>query len=359
MIVCTVTMAVVTVTRIITLQHQAATILIAIGQGLNGIATSVTMCIPTVVSKTWFKVTERTTATAVSALAAALGAAAAYLFGPLTVSMPKLNGTSVILNETDTSLIESQMMKLHYTSFGFAIFLMLCCIVYLPSAPKTAPSKTASTGRYGLKEGITKLVKNPSVWILASMYSIPVGFYGNLSSILDVVLSPYGVSQTDAGWMNFYGSISGVVCGIALGRFADHVQKKTKLFITVLYICVAVDFSLFTCMCVDILPKSKEAFYATVIIGNALISSSMPLFLEITCETAYPVGEGVIAGFLGMIVNLGATIFMCIELIPNIETGWANWALVGVYILAVPLMALHKAEYKRMDIDMIKDKSVL
>lgn len=55
--------------------------MIAIGQGLNGIATSVTMTIPTVVSKTWFKVTERTTATAVSALAAALGAAAAYLFG--------------------------------------------------------------------------------------------------------------------------------------------------------------------------------------------------------------------------------------------------------------------------------------
>ncbi|XP_045170160.2 solute carrier family 49 member 4-like isoform X1 [Mercenaria mercenaria] len=358
MVVCAATMAVVTAMRIVTLKSEIATILIAIGQGLNGIATSVTMCIPTVVSKTWFKVTERTTATAVSALASALGAAAAYLFGPLTVSMPKLNGTEVLLNETDTSLIKSQMMKLHYISFGFAILLMLCCVIYLPSAPKTAPSKTASIDRYSLKVGIIQLVKNPSVWCIAAVYSIPVGFYGNWSSILDVILSPYGISQADAGWMNFYGSIGGVICGVLLGRCVDHFQKKTKIIIVMLYICAAVDFALFTCTCVDIRPKSKGVFYTTVILGSMIVSSSMPLFLEMTCETSYPVAEGVTAGFLGMIVNLGAAVFMCIELIPNLDTGWANWALVGVYIVAVPLMTFYKAEYKRVDIDIVTDKSI-
>ncbi|XP_060602799.1 solute carrier family 49 member 4-like [Ruditapes philippinarum] len=357
MIVCTVIMVLSSTSRIITLHKRIATILIAIGQALNGIANSITLCTPTVVSQTWFRATERTTATAVSTLAFALGAAAAFLFGPLTVSMPKLNGTEILLNETDVSLIESQMMDLHYMSFGLSIFLMLCCIIYLPSKPKTAPSKTANIDRYSLKVGIGKLLTNPSVWCIAAVYSIPVGFAANLASILDVVLSPFGISQADAGWMNFYGSIGGVVVGILLGRFVDRIQRITKTIIVLLYICAAVDFTLFTLMCVKILPHSKVAFYATIIIGSIITNSSMPLFMEITCEASYPVAEGVTAGFLGMMINLGATAFLSVELIPNVDTGWANWALVGVYIAAIPLMMCYKAQYKRIDIDIITDLS--
>jgi hypothetical protein len=44
----------------------------------------------------------------------------------------------------------------------------------------------------------------------------------------------------------------------------------------------------------------------------------MPLFMEITCEASYPVAEGVTAGFLGMMINLGATAFLSVELIPNV-----------------------------------------
>jgi len=53
--------------------------------------------------------------------------------------------------------------------------------------------------------------------------------------------------------------------------------------------------------------------YASVILANVAISSGSPLFIEVTCETAYPVGEGVISGFLGMIVNFGAAAFLVID----------------------------------------------
>lgn len=59
-------------------------------------------------------------------------------------------------------------------------------------------------------------------------------------------------------------------------------------------------------------------FYLSVILGTVLVMCCMPLFLEITCETSYPIAEGVTTGFLGMVVNIGATVFMCIELIPHL-----------------------------------------
>ncbi|KAL4237957.1 Solute carrier 49 member 4 [Mactra antiquata] len=316
MIVCTVTMVMTSLSRIITINHRIATILIAIGQGLNGLSTSITMTIPCVVSQRWFKVTERTTATAISALSATLGAAGAFLL-----------------------------------AFGVSVFLAVCCIIYLPSKPHHAPSKSETISKYSFNEGVRKLLRTPAMWHIAAVYAIPMGFYGNWSSILDVVISKFGIKQDEAGWMSFYGGLAGVAGGLFMGRMADYFKRKMKIIVIILYTLTTAMFTWFTCMCTNIIPPSKWAFYTTLIMSNIFISSSSPLFLEMSCETSYPIAEGVTAGFLGMAVNLGATVFMCVELVPNIDTGWANWALVAVYILSIPALVLFKAEYRKVDID--------
>ena len=39
----------------------------------------------------------------------------------------------------------------------------------------------------------------------------------------------------------------------------------------------------------------------------------MPIFLEITCDMSYPIAEGITSAFLGLIVNLSASIFLLID----------------------------------------------
>ena len=59
-------------------------------------------------------------------------------------------------------------------------------------------------------------------------------------------------------------------------------------------------------------------YYISVILSYTLITTSMPLFMEITCETAYPIGEGVTGGFLCMMSNLGAAIVLAFSQIQSL-----------------------------------------
>jgi len=54
-------------------------------------------------------------------------------------------------------------------------------------------------------------------------------------------------------------------------------------------------------------------FYASVIAGSTTVSATSALFIEMSCDNAYPVGEGLVSGFLGMFVNFGAAVFLAID----------------------------------------------
>ncbi|XP_052271038.1 solute carrier family 49 member 4-like [Dreissena polymorpha] len=350
MLVCNGAMFLTAATRVITMQHAWATVLLAIGQGINGLATTVTMSMPAAVSNTWFGLSERTTATAVSVLSAAMGGAAALL-GPLTVDMPQMNNSIIMANQTDLAGIQQQMRHFNYETCGVTVLLLFCSVVYLPSKPEKAPSRTAHSERFGFTAGIRHIFKNPSMWLIAAMFALPIGFFGNWLSFLDVILNPFEIAQAEVGWISFYGSVCGVAGGILLGRFADMYKKKMKWILVALNIIVIADFGWFSCMCVNLLPYSKAAIYVSVIAGAAIVGAAGPLYLELGCETAYPVGEGMVAGFLGMVINFGSAVFLLVDQAYAQDTGWTNWALVGVYTAAVPILILFREKYTRVDID--------
>lgn len=105
-------------------------------------------------------------------------------------------------------------------------------------------------------------------------------------------------------------------------------------------------------MCNDILPRSTATLYVAAISAGTLTTASIPLFIEIGCEASYPVAEGLTSGFFMMIINLSATVFLLINLIPDIGTAWMNWWLLGVFVAIVPLIVLFKVKYQRVDIDL-------
>jgi len=43
------------------------------------------------------------------------------------------------------------------------------------------------------------------------------------------------------------------------------------------------------------------------------VSATSALFIEMSCDNAYPVGEGLVSGFLGMVINFGAAVFLAID----------------------------------------------
>ena len=117
---------------------------------------------PPLVSNTWFPANERTTATAIGALATNLGAAMSFFIGP---SMVPIDSVSNSFKNSERNLsdkyihfIETRIMDYFYVQLGFAAFLFLCVIVYFPSKPPLPPSMAAlnkKTTEINYKEGFT------------------------------------------------------------------------------------------------------------------------------------------------------------------------------------------------------------
>ena len=350
-LVCYGCMVLTTVSKIITMETYPATILIGIGQIFNGIANSVTGAIPPVVSEVWFPLNERTTATAIAALAAGLGSATTFIIGPLAVSSPVMNGSVILFNETNISTIRTQIKHLNFAMFGVCSIILFICIVYLPAKPPTPPSVTAASDRYGFKEGILNLMRRPNMWYIGAMYGVSMGSFGSWASVLNIILHPLGISQAEAGWMVFSGCIGGVLGGIAMGKIADIFKRRMKVLLVIDFILVVICVGWFTFQCNDILPRSTTMLFVAAIGLSVFFNAITPIFIEMACEVSYPIAEGLTSGLLSMFINFTATIFLLINLIPNIGTAWMNWWVTGVPVVTVPLLLMFRVKYQRVDID--------
>jgi uncharacterized membrane protein len=58
--------------------------------------------------------------------------------------------------------------------------------------------------------------------------------------------------------------------------------------------------------------------YVTITTATTAINSAVPLLFELSCELAYPIGEGSAAGVLTLISNFCGLLFLAVFSFPNI-----------------------------------------
>ena len=139
-------------------------------------------------------------------------------------------------------------------------------------------------------------------------------------------------------------------------RLADRLGAL-KLLIIMLFIVATAGSLIFTLMCINIIPKSISLFYVTSVLVGSCINGSVPFFYELAVECSYPVGEGLNTGAMTFSNNIFAIIFLSLPLIPHIGISWMNWFLVASCIVCLPAMIIFKEQYRRLEIDLVENKS--
>ncbi len=199
------------------------TVFIYIGHLIAMLPSFIANGAPPLVSSTWFPPNERTTATAIGALAANFGGALAFFIGPSMIPRTLDNSENDKLNLTDKDvrLIEVGLMDYFYLQTGIAAFLFLCVAVYFPAKPPLPPSKAAlqrKTTEIGYVEGIKMLISNGSYWLLVFVFAGSFGIYFGWTSVLDLAVQPFNISEKISGWLGTGGSLAGIISGIIIGR---------------------------------------------------------------------------------------------------------------------------------------------
>ncbi|XP_059165974.1 solute carrier family 49 member 4 homolog [Physella acuta] len=355
--------------RVITSDPFPATILIHIGQFFCGVGGPVSMGSIPAISATWFPPKERVSATAISACINTLGVAVPFVVGPALVYTRPPNATkasmtfgkkhndvmidlSSLANVTERIKEERQEIMVYmYYQCGACVLLLLLFLIYFPEKPPHPPCPSAVVHRENYWTGLWSLRKKGHFILLSVIYGVSLGVLNNWSSVLNVNLDPFGIEEDEAGWIGFYATIGACVGTLVIGKFADHFARSMKLFILVTFLLGAACFVVFALVLIKVIPFSSAVLYVTVIGGNTLINAAVPIIYELGCELAYPTSEGAANGLLTLLNNLGGLIFLAIFFIPNVGTMWMNWTVIGSIIVCLPMIAVLKSRFNRLEVD--------
>jgi MFS transporter, FLVCR family, MFS-domain-containing protein 7 len=191
---------------------------VVFGQILIGFSQPFVLAAPTRYSNLWFSDRGRVTATALATLANPLGAALGQLIGPFWASTSKNAG-----GIPDLVL---------YTSLLSTVATLPS--PFLPRGPPTPPSATAANEHLSLSQAWKALPKNGSFWLIFFPFSVYVGFFNAVSTLINQFLYPYGFSETDAG-------IAGAVLifvGLGASAVVSPIVDRTKAYLLTIKVLV-------------------------------------------------------------------------------------------------------------------------
>jgi MFS transporter, FLVCR family, MFS-domain-containing protein 7 len=246
---------------------------VMLGQILIGLAQPFVLSAPTRYSDLWFTDRGRVSATAVASLANPFGGALGQLIDPFWASNPG-DIPNMILYIAILSTIAS------LPSF------------FLPSTPPTPPSASshlAQSSPFPLMRSLTTAFKNPSFYLIFLPFSIYVGFFNSISSLLNQILEPYAFTENDAGIAGAILILVGLICAAITSPLADRYKFYLPLIKTLVPL-IGLSYLIFIWA-----PPSRALAYPYVVL--ALLGASsfalVPVVLEFLVEMLYPVSPEV------------------------------------------------------------------
>ncbi|KFV11503.1 Disrupted in renal carcinoma protein 2, partial [Tauraco erythrolophus] len=326
------------------------------GQLLNGLAGPTVMNAAPFLSTTWFSPDERATATAIASLLNYLGAAGAFLVGPLVVPSPNETSHLPLVSQSNTEHVKDRIEAVLYAEFGMVSLIFSAALAYFPSRPPFPPSVAAASQRLSYRRSFCRLLSNFRFLMIALAYAIPLGVFSGWSGVLDLILTPIHVSQVDAGWIGFWSIVGGCVVGIAMARFADFIRGMLKFILLLLLSGATLASTWFTLTCltsVTHLPLTTATLYTSCILLGIFLNSSVPIFFELFVETVYPVPEGITCGVVTFLSNVFMGVLLFFLTFYHTEFSWFNWCLPGSCLLSLLLILCFRESYDRLYLDVV------
>ena len=134
-------------------------------------------------------------------------------------------------------------------------------------------------------------------------------------------------------------------------RFADRLKNKTKQMLILLLALSTLSLLIFSLSCAGILPSTKPLLFSSIISGGLFFNGAIPLFIELTMESAYPVGEGLASSLNMTMTNLIGLFFYIPFMLPHSDARWMNWVTVCSLGASVLGLLIYREKYTRLEID--------
>lgn len=237
------------------------------GQILIGFAQPFVLSAPTRYSDIWFTPSGRVSATAIASLANPFGGALGQLINPFLA-----NKASDVPNMVLYVAIISTVASI--PSF------------FIPSKPPTPVSPSSTHAAPEIRKTLELLGKNPTFYLLVLPFSVYVGFFNSLSSLLTQIMTPYGFSETESG---IAGAVL-ILVGLVSAAVTSPTMDRTKAYLPFIKTSVPVIALCYLAFIWAPGTRSLVAPYIILAILGAASFSLVPVALEWLVEVTWPVG---------------------------------------------------------------------
>jgi len=320
--------------------HSTYWIIIA-AQMLNACLGPAAMTIPPKLSAVWFAVNERTTSTAISGLSNWFGSAIGFLMGFMVPSNGGL----------------SDVRKVLYLQTLICGITFLAAALHFPDHPPTAPSssqekKTSENSEHNNRtmwSSFKSIIVDINFLIIVIAGGLSAGIYGTWSALFDATLSPMGYSQEQSAWLGFISTISGIVGGILIGKFADRWSGHYKWITVFLFVAATGSFAWFALQANHVLPVNFVLLCVSVTLAGLFLLSAVPLFYEMAVEVTYPFPEAISSGVLMFVNNIGNISFVFAT--AYLSSTVINWLMCGSTLVFSVFLLFLREDYKRNLLD--------
>ncbi|XP_064644323.1 solute carrier family 49 member 4-like isoform X2 [Lineus longissimus] len=315
-----------------------------------------------VLSATWFKAEQRTTATATAVLMPQLGMALFSVVESYMVEEEWNTTGQTAANVSDriaASVVEdrifNEMMQYMYV-LCLAGGICFAMWIFFPARPPSPPTKSASVMRMTLRRGFRMLYRNRNFWIVAIPANAVSGVLVGWISLIELIFEagPY-LEQHMCGWMIFGNVFGGLTAGLIIARASDRKVSRMKPLLLILMCGGFIAMLLFTLQVNQIIPSLEVTTYASCVLVGIFLYAALPLICEISAELAYPVQEHVALVMNIIIMNLATFFYLLPPLFPQVPVTWINWTFLGVIGVALPITACYKQKYLRAEHDKYLD----
>ena len=129
-------------------------------------------------------------------------------------------------------------------------------------------------------------------------FSLSTGVQGAWMSVMTVNFQTLDVGDKTSGYIGVTATAAGIIIGIAVGQFTDHIRKHIKMTLIFILLLSTGAYVWLTLLILKVIPFDLVQLYASTICGSGCITAIMTLFFEYTVEMSYPVPEGIVGGLL-------------------------------------------------------------
>jgi len=270
------------------------------------------------VAARWFPIHERATASGLALVATFIGIAVGQVLSPVLFQSYGIPAMLMI-----------------YGIFGAVSAVLF--LVFTRDAPPTPPCPPGLEARALMLDGLKSMLKMKDIWILLALFLIAMGIFNGITTWIESIVRPRGMSITQAGDLGAALLVGGIAGAIVIPALSDHYRRR-KAFMLAGMVCAVPG------MVGIALGQTYGIMMISMLILGFFLVSLAPIGYQYGAEITYPAPEGTSNGLLNMAGQVSVVFIYAMDALKSPDGSFTNSLLflVGLIILSVFLVAALK-----------------